>query len=143
MCSNNCVNCELICSVLQSGVCVCVKCSQLDQSNKLMFSLQHFRKFKSIDQYFTKTIKNRSRRILRLWTDHCEYIIAQRVRRSQQMICLYRRIWDEQALRWIVQQLRKQVHKSSTIFNWNNHNCHKNYETLAELNKIKTSVCFT
>lgn len=74
-----------------------------------MFSVQHIIRFKSIDQYFTKTIKNRSRRILRLWTDHCEYIIAQRIRRSQQMICLYRRIWDEQALRWIVQQLRKQV----------------------------------
>lgn len=78
-----------------------------------MFSLQQFLRFKSIDQYFTKTIKNRSRRILRLWTDHCEYIIAQRVRRSQQMICLYRRIWDEQALRWIVQQLRKQVKHSA------------------------------
>lgn len=79
-----------------------------------MFSLQHFLRFKSIDQYFTKTIKNRSRRILRLWTDHCEYIVAQRIRRSQQMICLYRRIWDEQALRWIVQQLRKQVSRSTS-----------------------------
>lgn len=74
-----------------------------------MLPLQHFIRIKNIDQYFTKTIKNRSCRILRLWTDHCEYIIAQRFRRGQQMICLYRRIWDEQALRGIVQQLRKQV----------------------------------
>lgn len=74
-----------------------------------MFPLQHFIRAKYFDQYFTKTIKNRSRRILRLWTDHCEYIIAQRFRRGQQMICLYRRIWDEQLLRGIVHQLRKQV----------------------------------
>lgn len=73
-----------------------------------MLSLQHFIRIKNIDQYLIKTIKNRSCRILRLWTDHCEYIIAQRFRRGQQMICLYRRI-DEQALRKIIQQLRKQV----------------------------------
>lgn len=80
-----------------------------------MFPLQQFNRIKSIDQYFTKTIKNRSCRILRLWTDHCEYIIAQRFRRGHQMICLYRRIWDEQALRGIVQQLRKQVKKCIKI----------------------------
>lgn len=74
-----------------------------------MFHIQHFSRIKSIDHYFTKTIKNRSYRILRLWSDHCEYIIAQRFRRGQQMICLYRRIWDEKTLRGIVQQLRKQV----------------------------------
>lgn len=80
-----------------------------------MLSLQHFIRIKNIDQYFTKTIKNRSCRILRLWTDHCEYIIAQRFRRGQQMICLYRRIWDEQALRGIVQQLRKQVNNIRNV----------------------------
>lgn len=74
-----------------------------------MFPLQHFIRIKNVDQYITKTIKNRSRRILRLWTDQCEYIIAQRFRRGQQMICLYRRIWDETALRGIIQQIRKQV----------------------------------
>lgn len=74
-----------------------------------MFPLQQIIRIKYFDQYFAKTIKNRSRRILRLWTDHCEYIIAQRFRRGQQMLCLYRRIWDEQALRGIVQQIQKQV----------------------------------
>lgn len=76
-----------------------------------MFPLQQLIRIKLFDQYLTNTVKNRSRRILRLWTDHCEYIVAQRFRRGQQMIFLYRRIWDEQALRRIVQQLRKQVKK--------------------------------
>lgn len=74
-----------------------------------MFRIKKFIKIKYFDQYLTKTLKNRSRRILRLWSDHCEYIIAQRFHRGQQMLCLYRRIWDDQALREILYQLRKQV----------------------------------
>lgn len=74
-----------------------------------MFPLQQLLRIKYFERYFARTVKNRSRRILRLWTDHCEYIIAQRFRRGQQMLCLYRRIWDEQALRQIVQLLRIQV----------------------------------
>lgn len=77
-----------------------------------MFRLHHFIR---IDQYLTKTVKNRSRLILRLWSDHCEYIVAQRFRRGQQMLCLYRRIWDEQALRGIVQLFRKQVNEIENI----------------------------
>ncbi|XP_031636738.1 stAR-related lipid transfer protein 7, mitochondrial-like isoform X1 [Contarinia nasturtii] len=78
-----------------------------------MFPLQHFIRFKMFDQYFAKTIKNRSCQILRLWTDQCEYIIAQRFRQGQQMICLYRRIWDENVLRGIIQQIRKQLERNA------------------------------
>lgn len=74
-----------------------------------MFPLQQLLRIKYFEQYFARTVKNRSRHILRLWTDHCEYIMAQRFRRGQQILCLYRRIWDEQALRRIVQLLRIQV----------------------------------
>lgn len=62
-----------------------------------------------LERYITNNVKNRSRIILRLWTDHCEYILAQRFRRGQQMICLYRRIWDEQALRELFLRFRRQV----------------------------------
>lgn len=62
-----------------------------------------------LERYITNNVKNRSRIILRLWTDHCEYILAQRFRRGQQMICLYRRMWDEQALRELFLRFRRQV----------------------------------
>lgn len=60
-------------------------------------------------QYVTRNLKNRSHTILRLWTDHCEYIAAQRCRRAQQMACLYTRLWEDRALRELMRRLRKQV----------------------------------
>lgn len=74
-----------------------------------MLRLHELIKVKRFDRYFTQNVKNRSRIILRLWADHCEYIVAQRFRRGQQMLCLYRRLWDERAFRGIIQQFRKQV----------------------------------
>lgn len=62
-----------------------------------------------LERYIKNNVKNQSRIILRLWTDHCEYILAQRFRRGQQMICLYRRMWDEQALRELFLRFRRQV----------------------------------
>lgn len=61
------------------------------------------------DRYVTSALRTRSHRILRLWSEHCEYIIAQRFRRTQQAIYLYRRLWDDRAFRSLLQQLRKQV----------------------------------
>lgn len=78
-----------------------------------MFRFHELLKVKQFDRYFTRNVKNRSRIILRLWADHCEYIVAQRFRRGQQMLCLYRRLWDEQAFRTIIHQFRKQVNFDS------------------------------
>lgn len=68
-----------------------------------------FRIQQCINHYVRQNVKNQSRNILRLWMDHCEYIAAQRFRRGQQMICLYRRIWEEQALRELLQCFHRQV----------------------------------
>lgn len=62
-----------------------------------------------LERYVKHNIRNQSRMILRLWLDHCEYIAAQRFRRGQQMVCLYRRIWEEQALKELFQSFRRQV----------------------------------
>lgn len=74
-----------------------------------MLRLHELMRMQRFDRYIARNVKNRSRLILRLWAEHCEYILAQRFRRGQQMVCLYRRIWDENALRHIIQQFRKQV----------------------------------
>lgn len=63
-------------------------------------------KFKN---YIAQNLKDRSDNILKVWQKQCEYIVAQRFRRSQQMIALYTRIWDEQALRALVQRFHKLV----------------------------------
>lgn len=62
-----------------------------------------------MSQYVQRNLKNRSHTILRLWTEHCEYIVAQRCRRAQQMAALYGRLWEERALRELMRRIRKQV----------------------------------
>lgn len=71
--------------------------------------LHHRALLDHMSQYVTRNLKNRSHTILRLWTDHCEYIAAQRCRRAQQMACLYTRLWEERALRELMRRIRKQV----------------------------------
>lgn len=61
------------------------------------------------NQYISQNIKDRSNNILKLWQKQCEYIVAQRFRRSQQMVALYTRLWDEHALRILLQRLQKLV----------------------------------
>lgn len=62
-----------------------------------------------MSQYVTQNLKNRSHIILRLWTEHCEYIIAQKCRRGQQMVSLYTKIWDDRKLRELFNKFRRQV----------------------------------
>lgn len=76
-----------------------------------MLRFNDFLKLKYINRYFNCDFKNRSRAVLRLWGDHCEYIIAQRIRRAQQMFYLYHNIWDEHAFRFMTHIFRKQVNR--------------------------------
>lgn len=62
-----------------------------------------------MSRYVTRNLKNRSHKILRLWTKHCEYILAQKCRRGQQMATLYTKLWDDRALRELFHRFRKQV----------------------------------
>lgn len=62
-----------------------------------------------MSQYVTQNLKNRSHIILRLWTEHCEYIMAQKCRRGQQMVSLYTKIWDDHKLRELFKKIRRQV----------------------------------
>lgn len=69
-----------------------------------------------IGNYITQNLKDRSDSISKLWMDHCEYIVAQRFRRGQQMISLYSRIWEDRALKELFSRLRKQVCLNFPIF---------------------------
>lgn len=66
-----------------------------------------------VKRYVSRNIKERSDKILKLWSIQCESILAQRFRRGQQMIALYSRIWDEKALKEMLIRFNKLVSKIS------------------------------
>lgn len=76
-------------------------------------------------------LKDQSTNIIRAWTRQCEHIIAQRVRRSHQMFCLYTRLWEERALRELLRRMKQQMTRRSrdlllsamgiTAFSWESH----------------------
>lgn len=61
---------------------------------------------------FVKNLKERSNITLRLWADHCEYILAQRFRRGQQIFTFYHRIWGEHALIQLLYGFRRQIQRN-------------------------------
>lgn len=83
----------------------------------MMKRLSHARLLYRMQHYVASNLKNRSHTILRLWTDHCEYIIAQKCRRGQQMVSLYTKIWDDRALRELFHRFRRQVSEICAEFN--------------------------
>ncbi|XP_022904431.1 stAR-related lipid transfer protein 7, mitochondrial [Onthophagus taurus] len=63
-----------------------------------------------------ETLKSQSINIMRSWTHQCECVLAQRLRRGQQMFFLYTRLWEEHALRDFMKKMRQQVTKRGTEF---------------------------
>lgn len=55
---------------------------------------------------FSETSRNQAESMFKLWMHHCEYVVAQRLRRCQQMFCLYSKLWEERALRDILRRMR-------------------------------------
>lgn len=62
-----------------------------------------------IGQAVVQSLKERSNITLRLWTEHFEYIVAQRFRRGHQIASFYRRIWGDHAFIELLFGLRRQV----------------------------------
>lgn len=57
------------------------------------------------------TLKNQSAGALRVWAHQCECVFAQRLRRGQQMFCLYTKLWEERALKELLTRMRHQITK--------------------------------
>ncbi|KAJ8957267.1 hypothetical protein NQ318_007831 [Aromia moschata] len=57
-----------------------------------------------------------SNNVLKVWIHHCECVFAQRLRRCQQMFCLYSKWWEEQALKECVQKMRQTLTKKGREF---------------------------
>lgn len=65
--------------------------------------------------------------VLKIWLHHCECVFAQRIRRCQQMVCLYSKWWEEQALKDFLQKMRQTLSRKSkfalagigiSLYNW-------------------------
>lgn len=81
---------------------------QFTQNLKLLFLLHAI---KSIPVF----LKSHSNKIVSNCVRSCEFVIAHRVRRSQQMLCLYSKLWDEAVMQQFINKLKGQLLKRRYI----------------------------
>jgi StAR-related lipid transfer protein 7, mitochondrial len=72
----------------------------------------------AINEYFARNVKNKSDRILKFWIFQTESVLAQKLRQQQQKIALYMKIWEERALRELMQRFKKQVRNHCKLNNF-------------------------
>lgn len=84
--------------------------SYVKQNWSVYFTLKkNFRKIPTI-------LKANSVNIVRNCTEQCEFVIAHRIRRSQQIFSLYTKLWDEVALKQFIRKLRGQLARRGKEF---------------------------
>lgn len=71
---------------------------------------------RKVNRYLRKNVRDQSPSILRLWATQCEFVFAQQLRRSQQILALYAKIWEERALRELLKRFRGQVQRHAKGF---------------------------
>ncbi|XP_044740335.1 stAR-related lipid transfer protein 7, mitochondrial-like [Chrysoperla carnea] len=84
--------------------------------------------------------------LLTLWTRQCEFVLAQRIRRGQQMFTLYSKLWEEHAFKELLKRMRQQVFRRgrnlvfsaagiTTAYSWND-NIIKDSEIFDHIDEI-------
>lgn len=63
-----------------------------------------------------RSLKEHSSSALKVWARQCECVVAQRLRRGQQMFCLYTKLWEEHALREFLRKMRQHMMKRGKEF---------------------------
>lgn len=71
---------------------------------------------RKVNRYLRKNVRDQSPSILRLWATQCEFHFAQQLRRSQQILALYAKIWEERALRELLRRFRGQAQRHAKGF---------------------------
>lgn len=74
------------------------------------------------------SLKEQSVQIVRVCTQQCEWVLAHRIRRGQQIFSLYSKLWDEVALKELIKKMRLQLSRKGkeflltaagvSVFNW-------------------------
>lgn len=60
-----------------------------------------------------RSLRSQSSSLLKVWAHQCECVVAQRLRRGQQMFCLYSKLWEEHALKEFLKKMRQQMTRKS------------------------------
>nr|BAN21328.1 conserved hypothetical protein [Riptortus pedestris] len=81
-------------------------CSSIKQKPVLVIWTKHL-------PQISKALRSSSVSIVRHCLKQIECVVAQRVRRGQQMITLYTRLWDEKGFRFLFLQMKRIFHKRS------------------------------
>lgn len=103
-----------------------------DMANvRVKMKIQEFGPIRMLRNKYFKVqpaVKEESRRCLRIWAHQCECVLAQRLRRCQQMFCVYSKLWEERAFLDLIRSMRNQLHRHGkqvllgavgvTAFNW-------------------------
>lgn len=77
---------------------------------------------------FPQPLKEQSQHVVRACVQQCEWVLAHRIRRGQQIFSLYSRLWDEVALKEFMKKMRHQLSRKGKefllaaagifVFNW-------------------------
>lgn len=77
---------------------------------------------------FPQPLKEQSQHVVRACVQQCEWVLAHRIRRGQQIFSLYSRLWDEVALKEFMKKMRHHLSRKGKefllaaagifVFNW-------------------------
>lgn len=106
-----------------------VNIKQLTATVKEWFELnQVIRKLKHTINLVPRKLKNESVKCVKTWTRQCECVSAQQLRRGQQMLSLYTKLWGERALDEFFRHIRQTILRHGkqfiigavgiSVFNW-------------------------
>lgn len=62
-----------------------------------------------------RVVKENSSKIVQTCVENCEYVLAHRIRRSQQIWSLYTQLWGRESLEMLKQRLKSQLAKRRTL----------------------------
>ncbi|XP_043265609.1 stAR-related lipid transfer protein 7, mitochondrial-like isoform X2 [Colletes gigas] len=106
---------------------------------------ERYGKFHDCRKRISHWLKAQGEQVAQACTKQCEFIIAQRIRRSLQIFHLYTRIWDEVALKEFMKSWRNRALRNSrhflmssigiTMYNWDRERITKD-----ELNGLRDST---
>lgn len=115
-------------------------CTTLKNKLKAVNKAKMFDALKASLTAVPRSLREHSASALKVWVRQCECVVAQRMRRGQQMFSLYTKLWEEHALREFLRKMRQHMLKRGkefmlgavgiTSYNWE-----KNRISDAELRK--------
>ncbi|CAH0558641.1 unnamed protein product [Brassicogethes aeneus] len=97
--------------VIQKSILNIRKSKNMSTTIQHLIRKLHFNIF--VKYALPNSFKDQSANLLRVWAHQCECVVVQRLRRSQQMISLYSRMWGEGALKDLLRNMKLTFYKKN------------------------------